>query len=83
MKSKGNIMNGCCGCEMEKFRAVSNQTKFSRLDTLRALLSGSNDDSRLAAVVERLTGEGWTEEQIARVKACNCDCHVDGQAVLC
>ncbi|MEM8515204.1 hypothetical protein RCH14_004564 [Massilia sp. MP_M2] len=76
-------MIGCCGCEMEKFRASSNQTKRSRLDTFRALLSGSSDDSRLGAVVERLTGEGWTEEQIARVKACKCDCHVDGQAVLC
>ena len=76
-------MNGCCGCEMEKFRAVSTRTKPSRLDALRALLKGSNDDTRLAAVAERLNAEGWSIERIERVKACTCDCHVDGEAVLC
>lgn len=60
-------MFGCCGAELEKFRCADK----------------SVDVDRLTKLVECWQREGATSEQIERVKACDCGCHVDGHCVMC
>jgi hypothetical protein len=44
---------------------------------------GQLDELRFNVLSQKIREAGGGEQEIERVKMCDCDCHTDGQKVMC